>query len=157
MVIVAAKIESIYMGQQYACGVFFRRTDFPIGGVNFVALGLFSYFSGPKKFIVEDMLLDPLVTRLPPKYQGRYLHHTQHNFRPGHIRHDLPEGYVESLLSGENEIEDPAIARLYDDVKLATQGSLMASGRFAAIWRLNAGYDYGTDAGWRAVWEHSER
>ena len=71
------------------------------------------------------------------------------NFRPGHVWHDIPPRYVESLVVGQNRIPDPAIARLFDDVQLATQAPLLAPGRFAAIWRLNTGHDYGTDAAWR--------
>ena len=141
-----------FLAQQYACGRFFRGSNVSIGGVYVIPLGLFSYFAGADKFIVERFLFDPLLTRLPPSYLGKYLHRTQHWFRPGHVHHDLPIGYIESLIRGENRIEDPAIARLYDDVVLATQGPLLASGRFAAIWRLNTGHDYGTDAPWNAVW-----
>src|SRR6185437_8859382 len=101
------------------------------------------------KFVVERLLLDPLVTRLPPSYGGRYSYHINPNFRPGHVWHDIPPRYVESLVVGQNRIPDPAIARLFDDVQLATQAPLLAPGRFAAIWRLNTGHDYGTDAAWR--------
>src|SRR5262249_23508552 len=125
--------------------------DCPIGGIDVTALGLFSYFAGANKHIVERLLVDPLLTRLPPSDHGRYLHHTSFLFRPGHISHDLPEGYVESILPGASRIRDPAIARLYDDVRLATEAPLLAPGRFAAIWRLNTGFDYGTDAPWNMV------
>ena len=143
--------EPPHLARQYGCGLSFRDSNVSIGGVYIIALGLFSYFAGVDKFIVERFLLDPLLTRLPPSYLGKYLHHTQHWFRPGHVHHDPPKGYIESLIRGENRIEDPAIARLYDDIVLATQGPLLASGRFAAIWRLNTGHDYGTDAPWNEV------
>ena len=155
--VTSARFDPPFLADKYACGRFLRDTSFRIGGIDFESLGLFAYFAGPQKTIVERMLVDPLLTRLPPKYGGQYSHHTHMYFRPGHVWSDLPDGYVESLLSGENRIADPAIARLYDDVRLATEAPLLAPGRFAAIWRLNTGYDYGTDRPWHAVWEASTR
>jgi arabinofuranosyltransferase len=151
--VTSASFDPRFLARKYACGRFLRDTPFRIGGIDVAALGLFAYFAGPDKTIVERMLLDPLLTRLPPKHRGQYSHHTHPYFRPGHVWNDLPDGYVESLVSGENRIADPAIARLYDDLKLATEAPLLAPGRFAAIWRLNTGYDYGTDRPWRAVWD----
>ena len=88
----------------------------PLGGVHILALGLFSFHASPDQYIVEETLLDPLLTRLPPSNGGRYLHYRQAFFRPGHVYHDYPQGYIESLLSGENLVEDPAISALFDDV-----------------------------------------
>lgn len=141
-----------FLAQQIGCGEFFRKSDFPLAGVHIAVLGLFGYYAGPDKYVLEELLLDPLLARLPPSKNGHYFHHMGGMFRPGHSYHDLPAGYVASIFSGKNEIEDPKIAALYDDIILATKAPLNAPGRLAALWRLNTGHDYGTDAPWEAVW-----
>lgn len=71
-------------------------------------------------------LSDPLLARLEP----------EPGFRVGHPTRDLPEGYLESLETGENRIVDPTVARLYDDVRLAVSGPVWSAARWGAIWRL---------------------
>jgi hypothetical protein len=147
----APRIRPRYMTRAWMCGLLFRQSRLRIASLYVVPLGLFSYFAGPRKFVVERLLLDPLLTRLPPTYRGRYLYGTGPFLRPGHVFHDVPAGYFASLAHGDNRIADPVIARLYDDVRLATMAPLLAPGRAAAIWRLNTGHDYGTDVAWAAA------
>lgn len=109
----------------------FRNADtvFVSGG----GIGMLGYCAGTKQILIDPLALsDPLLSRLP-------LHHNG-NWTVGHVRRDIPEGYPESLAAGENRIQDPLIAALYDDVKQVTQAeALFSKARFAALWRLHNG------------------
>lgn len=93
-------------------------------------VGMFGYWAGTDKIIVDKLALtDPLLARLPvPGF-----------WRIGHFERRVPAGYVESLRTGENHIEDPSLHRLYEDLRLITQGDLLRGERFAAILRMNLG------------------
>ncbi len=98
--------------------------------VNKDTLGLFGYYVGPNIHIVDlYALADPLLARLPARPNPKW--------RIGHFERDIPAGYIESLQSGRNEIVDPRIRQLYDDILLVTRGPLFTCHRWAAIWRLN--------------------
>ncbi len=87
---------------------------------------------GTRKIVLDQLgLADPLLARLPSRGVWRI----------GHPGRPPPIGYVESLRSGQNLIEDPALHRLYEDLRLITQGDLFRSERFAAILRRNLGLD----------------
>lgn len=91
-------------------------------------MGYFGYFAGPTVHIVDPWSLgDPLLARLPFRPTGPW--------RVGHYERSLPAGYLDSLRADENLETDPAIARLYDDVRLITRGPLFTSERLAAILR----------------------
>ncbi len=95
-------------------------------------IGMFGYWVGTRKIVVDQLgLADPLLARLPSRGVWRI----------GHFGRPPPIGYVESLRSGQNLIEDPALHRLYEDLRLITQGDLFRSERFAAILRRNLGLD----------------
>ena len=82
-------------------------------------------------------LADPLLARLPAVYNNEW--------RIGHFRRMIPDGYREGLERRENRLTDPALRRYYDDLRLAIASpSLWTTARWAAIWRLNTG---GSDAG----------
>lgn len=90
--------------------------------------GGITYETGPSAHFVDLLALsDPLLARLPviTRPGGR--------FRPGHLSRVIPDGYLESLRTGENEIQDPAVAALWDDVRVATRGSLTDLRRLRAI------------------------
>jgi arabinofuranosyltransferase len=90
--------------------------------------GGITYETGPSTHFVDRLALsDPLLSRLPivTKLGGR--------FRPGHLSRVLPDGYLESLQTGENRIQDPAIAALWDDVRVATRDPLTDLRRLRAI------------------------
>jgi arabinofuranosyltransferase len=93
-------------------------------------IGLFGYNVGPNVHIVDVFALaDPLLARLPMKPSPRW--------RIGHFERDVPEGYVASLRTGRNELVDPQMRALYDQIVLVTRGPLFSRARWAAIWRLN--------------------
>jgi arabinofuranosyltransferase len=94
--------------------------------------GLRGFYAGPGVFVIDRYALsDPLLARLPPRYNP--------NLRVGHYQRHVPEGYVETLRTGDNRIADPDLAAYYDELALVTRGPLFSGDRWAAIWRLNTG------------------
>ena len=104
-------------------------------GIRMVAretVGYFGYYIGPKVYIVDLLALnDPLLARLKIP--------DTNNWRIGHFRRALPEGYLESLATGKNEIHSPRISMLYDDLNVITRGKIWSADRFKAMVRVNLG------------------
>jgi arabinofuranosyltransferase len=95
-------------------------------------VGFFGYYAGPEVHIVEPWAItDPLLARLPVSRQVRW--------RIGHFTRDVPEGYLESLESGDNVLRDPDVAALFDAVATVTRGPVWSRERWLEIWRLNRG------------------
>jgi len=108
--------------------------DPPLGLVVHGRVGRFAYGVGPRVFVIDTLALgDPFLARLPAKGA------TDGVWRIGHFARAVPMGYAESIVQGRNRLVDPAYARLYADLDLATRGPLFAPGRLGAIWRLNTG------------------
>jgi len=95
-------------------------------------IGVFGYLAGHTAKIIDNMALsDPLLARLPPENASH---------RAGHASRRIPKGYVESVETGHNLIEDKRVAALYDQIKLVTQSDdLFSTERLHAIWLLNTG------------------
>jgi arabinofuranosyltransferase len=91
-------------------------------------VGMVGYAAGPSVHLLDPYALtNPYLSRLPARDRTR----------PGHHERAFPDGYIASELRGVNVIRDPALARLYDDVRLVTRGRLITKSRFAAILRLS--------------------
>ncbi len=99
-------------------------------------LGVTGYRLGPNVHVIDrNALADPLMGRMP-------LQDTTH-WRIGHFRHVIPDGYLETLASGENQIKDPNIRLYYEKLSFVIKGDLWSWPRFVEIWNLNVGkYDY---------------
>jgi arabinofuranosyltransferase len=98
-------------------------------------IGYFGYFAGPALDIIDPIGLgNPLLGRLPtPPLE---------TFRPGHVLHEIPAGYLQSRLSGDARIADPKIAAYNDVLVEITRGDLFTTERWRAILGLNLGeYD----------------
>ncbi len=96
------------------------------------AVGFYGYHAGPEVFIMDYLALcDPLLARLPVVDPLRW--------RIGHFDRRVPNGYLESLETGENRIDDPDIAAYYDKLRLITRGPLFSAERFLAIIKMNLG------------------
>jgi arabinofuranosyltransferase len=96
------------------------------------SIGMVGYYAGPQVHIVDQWALaDPLLARLPAY---RNVH-----WRIGHFDRVIPEGYLETLRSGENQIADEDLAQFYDKLALLTRGPLLDLPRFGEIWRFNTG------------------
>jgi arabinofuranosyltransferase len=98
--------------------------------------GVPPYYGGPKMYLTDNVgIVDPLIARLPKKPSD--------NWRVGHVRRVYPVGYLESLRGDNNQIEDPQVAALYHDLRLAHRSpELFERERWEAIWRLNTGYHH---------------
>jgi arabinofuranosyltransferase len=95
-------------------------------------LGMNSMTMGPNFHIIDmNSLADPLMTRMP-------LYQTE-KWRIGHFRHIIPEGYIETIKSDENLIEDKNIALYYDKLSYVIKGELWGWERIREIWNLNTG------------------
>ncbi len=90
--------------------------------------GMVGYGLGPSVHLVDEMALsDPLLSRL------RVVSQPWAPLRAGHLKREIPAGYLDSLRAGENLIEDPGIAALWADVAIATRAPLNDSRRLRAI------------------------
>ncbi len=99
-------------------------------------LGFDGYFYGPNVHIIDrNSLSDPLMSRMPLE-DIRY-------WRIGHFHHQIPDGYLDTLWTGENKIYDENIAMYYDKIKFIVRGDLFDLDRIREILNFNLGkYDY---------------
>jgi arabinofuranosyltransferase len=94
-------------------------------------MGMLPYGAGPDFYWIDPLALsNAFLARLPARSGSRV----------GHYERALPPGYLESVMTEQNHIADPALARLYSDVLLASTGKIFRRERFAAIFRLNTGF-----------------
>lgn len=101
--------------------------------VIYPSVGYFGYAAGPSVHIVDRYALcDPLLARLPSSRRDRI----------GHFTRSIPAGYVETLISGHDDIQDPDLAAYYGKLALITRGNLFDPQRLLTIWQFNTGqYD----------------
>ena len=78
--------------------------------------------------------------RLPDALLARLPIAGEKTWQIGHFRRKIPDGYLETLQSGKNQIADPNLAAYYDRLSVAIKGDVFAEGRLLEIWRLNTGY-----------------
>ena len=95
------------------------------------AVGHDSLKAGPLVHIVEPWICDPLLVRLP-------LANRQH-WRIGHFTRRIPEGYLETLASGENRLHHPALREYYDALSTVLRAPVFDSERLATLGRYLAG------------------
>lgn len=98
--------------------------------------GAAGFRAGVSGHVVDPLLCDPLLARLPAIDPGQW--------RPGHVRRRVPEGYLESLLTGENRIHHDGLARYFAALRTVTQAPVFDAERLATVWRLWRG-DYDGD------------
>lgn len=88
------------------------------------SVGFRGFYAGPAVHIVDLLALtDPLLARLPAKRPWRI----------GHFERELPAGYLQSLRTGRNQLADPQIARLYDQIQCITRAPLWDTQRWRDI------------------------
>jgi arabinofuranosyltransferase len=106
--------------------------------VVFDAIGYFGYAAGPQVHVLDDLALgDPLLARLPlsPNELNKW--------RIGHFLRDIPAGYVKTLETGKNMIQDPGLAQYYAKLHDVVSGPLFSWQRLLEIWHFNTGgYNY---------------
>lgn len=105
------------------------------GGIIDNAAGILVYYN-PDLYLNDTYCLgDAFLSKLPAVYDP--------NWRVGHLRRAIPEGYRESIWNNDNEIEDPDLHEYYDVIRLITRGKLLDGKRIKAIIDINSGrYDY---------------
>lgn len=109
-----------------------RLKDKPIEVKLVGPLGMTGYQAGPNIHVIDkNGLADPLMVRLPIK--------DVKHWRIGHFRHLIPEGYLETLASGKNQVDDPQLAEYYRRLKLVVRGDLWDTSRLKEILRFNLG------------------
>ena len=104
------------------------------------AVGMSGYFAGPDVFVVDEYALgDPLLAHLQPV--------TDSDWRVGHFKRNIPDGYLATLETGQNQIKNPSLATYYDKLHLIVSGNIWSAARWEAIWMMNTGqYQYLLDA-----------
>ncbi len=100
------------------------------GGVGFLG-----YFAGPSIYVFDGLgITDPLIARIPMSHTG--------GWRPGHFPKVYPKGYIETLKTGKNQIEDKSIKKYYKSLHSIISNKLSSSSRIREIWNMNRGkYD----------------
>ncbi len=97
-------------------------------------VGFYGYAAGPLVHIVDPFALaDPLLARMIS--HG----HVVRQWRIGHFARSVPPGYLETLRTGRNQLENPDLARFYDKLVLVTRGPLWSAERFGTILAINLG------------------
>lgn len=96
------------------------------------AVGFMGYFAGPEIHIVDQFAItDPLLSRLPAERDA--------GWRIGHFPRTIPEGYLETLRSGENRIRSQALAGYYFHLSPIIHGPMWDASRLLEICKLNIG------------------
>lgn len=99
------------------------------------AAGNLVYQYNSKTHLIDGYGLgDALIARLPSRDEKP---------RIGHIIRNVPDGYLETLISGENRIVDEKLHEYYDHLKNVISGDLFSISRMGDIYDLNIGrYNY---------------
>ena len=102
-------------------------------------IGIEGFYAGPSIHIVDSLALsDALLSRFYCTYKK-----SEPRWYIGHFNRKIPEGYIESLHSGRNEITDVNLATYYDKLSLLIKGKIFDPKRLVEIVKFNAGaYDY---------------
>jgi arabinofuranosyltransferase len=92
---------------------------------------------GPYVHLLDECALaDPLLARLPAVFNPEW--------RTGHYRRMVPDGYRESLETSTNQLHDPNLHRFYDQLLLITRSDrLFSPDRLRAIVAMNLGRSSG--------------
>ena len=78
---------------------------------------------------------DPFLSKLPAVRED--------NWRIGHMWREAPVGYNETVLYGDNQIENESLREYYEIIKLITRGPLWEKNRLKAVIDINLGkYDH---------------
>ncbi|EIE00226.1 hypothetical protein LEP1GSC185_2764 [Leptospira licerasiae serovar Varillal str. VAR 010] len=96
-----------------------------------INVGFYGYFAGENRKIIDsNALTDPLLSKLK----------SVSNWRVGHFTRNIPLGYLESVSSGRNQIQDSDLKVYYERLKLLTESEdLFTKERFMEILRENSG------------------
>jgi arabinofuranosyltransferase len=110
-------------------------------------IGMLGYYSGSNMHIIDPRALsDPLLSKLPSTEFWRGGHKPRAGEKKwliGHFTRKIPKGYLETITTGGNKLQDMYLRKYYDKISLVTRGNLFNFSRLIEIWNLNTGkYDY---------------
>ena len=98
------------------------------------SIGFYGLAAGPEKHLVDrNALSDALLARLPVSPRLYF------EFYVGHYFRDIPEGYLESVANGANQLVDPTLRDYYGRLLDVIKGPLFSRQRLASFWYLNFG------------------
>jgi arabinofuranosyltransferase len=95
------------------------------------AVGVAGFQAGSSGHIVDPVLCDPLIARLPAI--------DPEHWRIGHVLRRIPEGYWETLAWGENRVHHPGLRRYVDALLTIVRAPVFAAERWSAIARMRFG------------------
>jgi arabinofuranosyltransferase len=101
------------------------------------ATGVLVYYYADGIYINDTIALgDPFLARLPAIYTK--------GWTVGHIRREIPEGYRESIQTGENRIKDRNLAEYLDVIwEITRSEKIFTKSRIRKIININLGkYNY---------------
>ena len=99
--------------------------------VDFSAAGKPPFFAGPGVTYVDALgIVDPLLARLPDSDGKLRI--------IGHVRRDIPAGYLRARRTGDDSRMHPALAQYYRHLRVLTSAPLLAPERLTGIidWTL---------------------
>jgi arabinofuranosyltransferase len=95
-------------------------------------IGIRCFYGGPDVYYVDPLALsDALLARLPAC--------DPEHCRIGHFERAMPNGYLETLTSGENRLEDPRLNVYYDRLRTVIRGDLFDRQRLREVVRMAKG------------------
>ena len=114
-------------------------------------IGIIGFYSGSNIHIVDPRALsDPLLSKLPSTEYWKVGHKPRPGEKKwliGHFTRKIPKGYLETIITAENKLQDTYLRKYYDKISLVTRGNLFDFNRLIEIWNLNSGkYDYLVEA-----------
>lgn len=114
-------------------------------------IGMLGFYSGSNMHIIDPRALsDPLLSKLPSTEFWRGGHKPRPGEKKwliGHFTRKIPIGYLETITSGENKLQDIYLQKYYDKLSFVTRGNLFDFNRLIEIWNFNTGkYDYYIEA-----------
>ena len=104
-------------------------------GLRAMVPGITMYYNSDLYLNDLYALGDPFLSKLPAVRED--------NWRIGHMWREAPVGYNETVLYGDNVIENESIREYYEVIRLVTRGPVWDRDRLKAVIDLNTGkYDH---------------
>ncbi len=140
----AERQEDFPVHEWFRKGMALREWPEPVYFGDQVGIGYLGYAVGSLRYILDKYALpDALLARLPAVLKDDeipiYYPGLKTDWRIGHFRREIPKGYLESLKTGANKIEDPDLREYYERLRLVTRGELWDPKRLWEIVRFNLG------------------
>jgi tetratricopeptide (TPR) repeat protein len=96
-------------------------------------IGYLGFHSGAKVHIIDPLALsDALLARIPAIAEPYW--------RIGHFERAIPAGYIETLKSGQNLLQDRNLALYYEKLSLIISAPLWSWSRLIEILKMNVGF-----------------